>query len=1048
MSVQLDEATIAAYLRGEVSRADRAEIEAALDRSPEWLAVGAALAPEGPSSPSRFGPASEHNTDDVAALERAPILAVGARVGRFEVQGRIAAGGMGVVYAAYDGELRRPVALKLSRHRPRDSAARDRLLGEARALAQLTHPNIVSVFDVGTHEGRLYMAMERLQGPTLAAVLRARDRDWRALVGLFVQAAQGLDAAHRKGIVHRDFKPDNAIVEGERVVVIDFGLAAAPSIEAPGTYEEGVDGDTFDTLDEPGPASTSDDGRTPRTPTRVGGTPAYMAPEHRRGEAVTARSDQYSLAVALHQALYGVLPPSTRARSSGPPSPATAAIPRRLQGALARALSEDPEDRFADMGEFIVALERGRRRRWPRIAAALAMGAGATAVAVAAFAAGASTSAEVDVSGACEVARTELDGVWSPARAETLQLRYESFQRPYLSALGHKMSAAVDAYAEDWRAANEASCRADLRGERSPETLALERRCLSGLRGRLDGLLSSLTTADVELAAHSLEGLGELPKPRRCAEFEALRQQDAAPAEAAAQAELAAIEVGLTRVQLLHRARHLDEAAAQAEALVERAAALEHAPTLAEARAELAWIRSTAGDQKEARAELDRALLAAEHGHHDRLLAITWIRRIWVAYEDGAVDEGRRVAAHADAWLTRLGDPPELRFDYNQHLGWLEQRAGDPERSRAYFEVARDLAVEAELGERERALAENGIATAHLALGELDAAAESFVRAAERLASALGEEHPDVAKVSNNLAAMRRAQGDLDAAEALFLRSREILRAAYGEGHELVAQITLNLGTLELDRGHYAEALELLVQAQALLEAAVGPDHPMIALALSQRGDALTQLGRHDEGRVLYSDALARTQAAYGDDYPGLATIEHNIGLGLDLSGRPEEAVDHYRAALRITEAAYGPEHSNIATIATSLAITLDGLGRAAEARALHTRAIALADPLIAAEARTRFGEHLLRAGETTAALEMLDRARELHDETPTDRVMAGQTWFALAKARRAAATDEQERVEARAAAVEAQRIFAEEDEPELAAEVDAWLRGRPKKNR
>ncbi|MEZ4428041.1 MAG: serine/threonine-protein kinase [Nannocystaceae bacterium] len=213
------------------------------------------------------------------------------RMGRFAVLRRLGAGGMGVVYEARDAQLDRRVALKLlQRLDDPGGEGTARLLREAQALARLSHPNVVQVHDVGEHEGRVFLTMEFVAGPTLRAWQAAARRGWRAIVDMYIQAGEGLAAAHDAGLVHRDFKPENVLVAADgRPRVLDFGLASlagAASSAAP--------------ADAPITARVAD--RFTRTGARLG-TPGYAAPELRGGD-VTPRADQYSFCVSLYEALH------------------------------------------------------------------------------------------------------------------------------------------------------------------------------------------------------------------------------------------------------------------------------------------------------------------------------------------------------------------------------------------------------------------------------------------------------------------------------------------------------------------------------------------------------------------------------------------------------------------------------------------------------------------------------------------------------------------------------------------------------------------------
>src|SRR5262249_17600573 len=268
------------------------------------------------------------------------------------------AGGMGEVFAAHDAQLDRIVALKLLKTEG-SGEARARFQREARAMARLNHPNVVSVFDAGVARDRMFVAMERIEGPTLADWLAAGPRSWREIVDVFAQAGRGLEAAHAAGIVPRDFKPSNVIL-GDRRRVADVGLARAVA-EA----TDDVAGPTPDVLE----AVVTEAGRTI-------GTPAYMAPEQRAGSAVTAASDQYAFCVALHEALYEARP--------GDPAPRRR-VPGFLQAVVARGLASRPEDRYPSMRALVADLARGRARaRRPWLAGAAGMAALAAAAYLAA----------------------------------------------------------------------------------------------------------------------------------------------------------------------------------------------------------------------------------------------------------------------------------------------------------------------------------------------------------------------------------------------------------------------------------------------------------------------------------------------------------------------------------------------------------------------------------------------------------------------------------------------------------------------------------------
>jgi len=276
-------------------------------------------------------------------------LSIGDRVGRYLVLSSVGAGGMGVVFAAYDPQLDRKIALKLLRSGLAGSSkdARTRLRREAQAIAQLSHPNVVSVYDVGTtDDGDLYIAMEFVEGDTLTTWLKKYPRTWREIIDVFLQAARGLFSAHGVGLLHRDFKPDNVLVGGDgRVRVTDFGLAR--SVLAP---DEAVAAK---------PEMTALNIALTATGT-VLGTPRYMPPEQMTGPDLDARSDQFSFCVALYEALYGMHPLRDGTSMSmlehgdrALPPPEGLKIPPAIGRAVLRGLERDRARRFPSMGSLI-----------------------------------------------------------------------------------------------------------------------------------------------------------------------------------------------------------------------------------------------------------------------------------------------------------------------------------------------------------------------------------------------------------------------------------------------------------------------------------------------------------------------------------------------------------------------------------------------------------------------------------------------------------------------------------------------------------------------
>ena len=293
----------------------------------------------------------------------------GAARGRFKLLGELGMGGMGVVFAAYDLQLGRKIAIKFVRHQTSEtisaSDGRAWLMREARAMAQISHPNVVAVHDVGKLGDRIFIAMEYVEGRTLTQWLTEENRPWRDVLRMFIQAGRGLAAAHAEGILHRDFKPENVLVgKDNRARVVDFGLARFAEPLKSGRREMGNGRARADTKDAPQRATP---GVTVTKRGKFVGTPPYMAPEQLMGEPVDAKTDQYSFCVALFQGLYGNLPFDAEnigvlleqiKHCSVNAVPKLSCVPSSLQRTVLRGLRPNPADRFSSMEALLDQLER------------------------------------------------------------------------------------------------------------------------------------------------------------------------------------------------------------------------------------------------------------------------------------------------------------------------------------------------------------------------------------------------------------------------------------------------------------------------------------------------------------------------------------------------------------------------------------------------------------------------------------------------------------------------------------------------------------------
>ena len=441
-------------------------------------------------------------SQDGAAVAPEGLGRVPDQIDRYRIKRRLGSGGMGIVYVAHDPELDRDLAIKVLRR----GAPAERLRREAKALARLSHPNVVAVHDVGEHDGQTFVAMALVDGLNLRQWL-ATPHSPVEVLRVLCKAARGIGAAHAAGLIHRDLKPDNIFVgsHGE-VLVGDFGLARDAS-----------DGELEDGADLPAAAT----GLT-LTGT-VLGTPAYMAPEQAAG-AATEQSDQFSFCVTAYEALYGTRPflgetfqdlldsveRGVIARPVRSPGISTA-----VDRALRRGLRAEPAERFGTMAELISAIEPPPRR-WPYVVGA----AGGLIAAITATALVTGGTSAPDPQAACRATESMAAGGWNPTRRATLTAA--------LHARGHTPDAVaeldrlLDSYATLWTTARRDTCLAEVAGRTAPEQLAGRRACLETRKNAFDVQVTSLIEQNSDVFVN-WKRVTSLPPVEACASDDVAR---------------------------------------------------------------------------------------------------------------------------------------------------------------------------------------------------------------------------------------------------------------------------------------------------------------------------------------------------------------------------------------------------------------------------------------------------------------------------------------------------------------------------------------------
>jgi hypothetical protein len=584
-----------------------------------------------------------------------PPLDRGASIGRYTILSLVGRGGMGEVYAAYDPELDRKVALKLllGSRMGGDGRSQARLLREAKAIAKLSHANVVVVHDAGTYEDRVFVAMEFVDGRTIKDWLAEAPRTRREILDVFIPAARGLAAAHAAGLVHRDFKPPNVMVGRDGAVrVMDFGLAR----EIGGAPDEG----------EPAAvaAAVSSSGGGLTLTGEIVGTPLYMAPEQFLGAPTDARTDQFSFCVALYHALYGIHPFGggdtlqtilTRVVAGElAPLPAKHDVPAWLRRVLLRGLSVEPAARWPSMTALIAALEHDparARRRWGALAGVTLL----VGAAVVTLVRGPARSEALCGGGPARLAGAwEVPSAGARPRAEAVGAAFAATHVPGAGAQAQRVEAALDRYASAWLGMYRDACEATrVRGEQSAETLELRTTCLEQRRASLAALTDVLRMANGAVVAAAARAVDALPPLETCADIKVLRADVEQPRDAATRARVAELRQRLAAAKALDDTGQHARAVAEAEGLERDARALGYRPLLAEVLA------TTGRFQDGATAATSRLTEAA--------LTALAVKRDDVAAQAGAGlvgifggaphgrDEGQHWARFTHAVLDRLG---------------------------------------------------------------------------------------------------------------------------------------------------------------------------------------------------------------------------------------------------------------------------------------------------------------------------------------------------------------------------------------------------------
>ena len=974
-------------------------------------------------------------------------------IGRYAIVDKVGSGAMGAVYRARDPKLGRDVAVKVLLPGTESTESSQRFVREAQALARLTHPNVVQVFEVGSADPQRFIAMEYVPGRTLDDWLEVEDRSVGAILDVFDALARGLHAAHQAGVLHRDFKPSNVLVGTDgRPRITDFGLAAA---------------------DEPAhiltlPESTTSVDRLSESLTRDGsivGTPAYMSPEQFQTLDLDARSDQFSFCVALFEALYGRRPFRARSvpelcrlvlagRIRRPPG---VEIPERIDAVLTRGLSVEREDRYDSMLDLARALADARRtrgRRWPRLAAVV----GVAAVGLGALALWPQRT--------CEAEAAE----WNNAARKSVENGIREAALDDASGRAAWASSQLDDFFAAWEAQRDAACKA---AEADPDTPHLDGRfaCLRRHRASAQSAINTLRSGKPDEARLGLATLARLADPTVCE-----HAATGAPPPDVADA-VASARIDLERAASLDTEQRFAAARTAADALVERAEEIGYAPLLAEALLLQGAVASRDSSRGDAGPILERAYqLAVEIDDPGFALRAA----AHLASTQG-VEKRRR--NDADRWLRTARSLGERAPAEVWRIDVAEARV---KRARREMEASVALTRKALAAVRQRRgeghvsviVLRTNLAMGLVSNNMVDAAEVEVEDLFRGLTPAFGPRHPVLADAYYVRAKVALERGDHQAAVQAM---RDSVRSGV-RGDRLTlhgADRLQGLGAVLGQAGQYEEAREHLERVLALYEETLASDDPRTGLLLGNLALTCEYLGDHEQARVYAeravvvaevgnSDALLATALSQLTDVlltageteavvttarralllegssPGRRlALQQNLALALGRLGLHEEALAELAAASKAARASMGA-HPRTAALLANQGDMLAKLGRYDEAHALVQEAAEMMESTKGADSYEvsrvlyvmAFVEH--KRGNLAAAERVARRVLAVRQDAGQDPLELAAAHVSLARVlgeRRRSLPQAREQAEI------ARRIYAEEGASDKLAELEEFLR-------
>ena len=933
-----------------------------------------------------------------ARLDMSP----GAALGRYVILHSLGAGGMGVIYKAYDTELDRNVALKILRIQPdtRHSMvnARIRLQREAQALAQLSHPNVITVYDVGTFGEQVFVAMELVEGQTLREWLDGKKRTLPEILDVFVSAARGLAAAHEANLIHRDFKPSNVMIGNDgRLRILDFGLARGTQRGHVESEEDAFSALDTGSMEQSGDAlpavitGNSSERLLGSNLTELGavvGTPAYMSPEQHLGRGIGARSDQFAFCVTLYQALYGRKPFAGKNSESikrkvlagqviAPPSGTQ--VPRWLHRIVLRGLEVDPEKRYPSMNALLVDLDRdlSRKRRFAVFGALGAVVLGAGVAAALYF--------NQQRSQLCQGSETQLASIWNQGVADEIATSFLGSGRAHAAETHERVVRLIDEYGNEWVDERTGACEAThKRGEQSEQVLDLRMVCLASRLRRLDVLVHTLAhQSESTIVDDAIAAVLALPSIDSCANVAALARAYPLPTNPEEGRAVKKLEAQLDQIETSLDIGQGSKLLNEALEVKARSDELAYPPVQSRAYLLLAAVQELHDQYEAAEASLHAAARAAAHAHDDESTARAWIDLVKIiGFRQGRVDDALAVLPFARTAIVRAEDDALLGARLARSLGWVYSLSGDYGKAQSEYEQGLRIlqnrygANSLEATRSRLALsASYGLAGVLSEQAEYEQALAHYERIRDIVETHFGAEHMIMVSVLGPLAENLSHMGRLEEATVQYRRALDVARKngggenaraallekfaqhlvrqrkldearerleqalslrtdVLGPGHVLTAEILRGIVHVLTLQGAYGEAEEVLERAGKIFTSTVGTGHPGYAGWLVLRGDLFAARELLEQAQADYEAAIELMAASLGETHP--ITAEALTGLGTLMQRRAQEAesLAYHTQARDILAKIYGGTHLRVGEAELEVARGLLLLGRYEDARA------------------------------------------------------------------------------------------------------------------